>query len=413
MRRFLLSLVFLFLAALPSSAVTLCNNAWMNTSTTGTGTLTLTTAVSGAQTFADCGITDGQVVRYRIFNSSAWEVGSGTYTTSGTTLSRTVLESSNADAAISISGAASVIITPLTADLTSETTPIDSAPTAGTDYYFTLDGGVLKRALIPTVDVQTMTSTGSGDSWDKPTGGQTMCMVELWAAGGSGGEGTAAFAAGGGGGGQYTRKFFLMSALSSTEQVTIGTGGAAQTTTSTAGNVGGNTTFGSGATLVTAYGGGGGGHQVAPSGGGDGGGPNSVGVPNTRSAVSTTFAIAQVIETGRTEGLGGRVSTNLGESGKSTVYNGAGGGGASADAAGANGRGGDSVYGGAGGGSAAEDSSPGAGAGGTSQFGGAGGAGAFDANNGTAGTQPGGGGGGSEAGDSGAGANGKGMQTCW
>jgi hypothetical protein len=66
------------------------------TTTVGTGTLTLGGAVLGFQTFAAIG--NGNTTYYAIVDTAAydWEVGIGTYTSSGTTLSRTtVLSSSN------------------------------------------------------------------------------------------------------------------------------------------------------------------------------------------------------------------------------------------------------------------------------------------------------------------------------
>ncbi len=80
------------------------------TSTTGTGTVTLTGAVAGFQTFSAVG--DGNETYYAITSGSDWEVGKGTYTASGTTLSRdTILESSNGGSAISLSGTSSVFVT--------------------------------------------------------------------------------------------------------------------------------------------------------------------------------------------------------------------------------------------------------------------------------------------------------------
>ena len=89
----------------------------MSTSTTGTGTISLGSALSGYQSFENAGITNGQTIRYAIEDGTAFEIGSGTYTSSGTTLTRSVTESSNSDNAITLSGNAEVFVTATVADL--------------------------------------------------------------------------------------------------------------------------------------------------------------------------------------------------------------------------------------------------------------------------------------------------------
>jgi hypothetical protein len=84
-----------------------------SSTTTGTGTLTLGGAASGFQSFAVIG--NGNTTYYAIVDSAsgAFEVGIGTYTSSGTTLSRdTVLESSNAGALVDFAaGSKDVFVT--------------------------------------------------------------------------------------------------------------------------------------------------------------------------------------------------------------------------------------------------------------------------------------------------------------
>jgi hypothetical protein len=102
----------------------LYNGARMTTATTGTGTITLGSAVSGFLTFAQAGVADGDTVSYSIKDGVQLEVGRGVYTSSGTTLTRSVLKSTNSNSAITLSGAAEVMITALAEDLyVSDTVP--------------------------------------------------------------------------------------------------------------------------------------------------------------------------------------------------------------------------------------------------------------------------------------------------
>jgi hypothetical protein len=98
--------------------VTLVNRAKVATATTGTGTITLGAAESGYQTFADAGVVDADVVRYVVEDGTDWEIGSGTYTATGTTLSRTLGESSTG-ALLSLTGSAVVYVSVAADDLQS------------------------------------------------------------------------------------------------------------------------------------------------------------------------------------------------------------------------------------------------------------------------------------------------------
>jgi hypothetical protein len=92
-------------------ALVLADRVQETTTTTGTGTVTLAGAVSGYQTFAAVG--DGNSTYYTIAGGTEWEVGIGTYTASGTTLSRTtVISSSNSNSLVNFSaGTKNVFVT--------------------------------------------------------------------------------------------------------------------------------------------------------------------------------------------------------------------------------------------------------------------------------------------------------------
>lgn len=83
----------------------------MDTATTGTGDITLGSAVNGFYTFTEAGVSDGDVVSYVIEDGANFEIGTGTYTASGTTMSRTVTKSSaDGDAKLDLSGSAEIFL---------------------------------------------------------------------------------------------------------------------------------------------------------------------------------------------------------------------------------------------------------------------------------------------------------------
>ena len=92
-------------------ALILADRVQETTTTTGTGTVTLAGAVSGFQSFSAVG--NANSTYYTITGGTDWEVGIGTYTSSGTTLSRAiVLSSSNSDSLVNFAaGTKNVFVT--------------------------------------------------------------------------------------------------------------------------------------------------------------------------------------------------------------------------------------------------------------------------------------------------------------
>lgn len=135
-----------------------------STSTTGTGTLTLGGASDGFQSFSVIG--DGNTTYYAITSGNDWEVGIGTYTASGTTLSRdTVLESSNSGSAINLTAAAEVFCTyPAEKSVTGATGFVENDATINVDQSITSGRNAMSAGPV-VVDSGVSVTIPSGSVW--------------------------------------------------------------------------------------------------------------------------------------------------------------------------------------------------------------------------------------------------------
>ena len=145
-------------------ALVLADRVRETTSTTGTGTLTLTGPFSGFRAFSAIG--DGNTTYYAIAdaNTGEWEVGVGTYSTSGNTLSRdTVLDSSNTGSLVVFAAGAKDVICTQPAE---RAVYLEAAGTSTIVPGITISGLTASTALALDVskNVVSVANTGTGSN---------------------------------------------------------------------------------------------------------------------------------------------------------------------------------------------------------------------------------------------------------
>lgn len=340
----------------------LVNRAKMTTATTGTGTITLGSAVAGYQSFASAGVLNSDSVRYVIEDGSDWEIGVGVYTSSGTTLARTLNESSTGSL-LNLSGNATVFVTAAALDLptiTGDTTGSLTLPSGTTAQRPTGSVGMIRYnttlfalefyntntsawqalpAASPFINPTTTTGqtayTSAGTfSWTCPAGVFYVNVVAV--GGGGGGYGSTGGGAGGGGGGLGWINNYAVTP-GSAYTVVVGAQGAGSTSTP---GTGGNSYFVSTAT-VAGFGGGGATSNGTVGGNGGAGFPSTQGGQGGQGGSRTIGLASGGGGAGGYAGNGGAGGTNGGSGVAGT--GGAGGGGGSSTSIDRNGGGGGGV----------------------------------------------------------------------
>jgi len=127
------------------------------TTTTGTGTYSLAGAVASFETFASVG--NGNTTYYGCSDGTNFEVGIGTYTSSGTTLARTtILQSSNSDNAVNWGSGTRTIFCTLPAEKMSFLDASGNIVAANGSALTALNGSNVASGTVPVARIDTGTS---------------------------------------------------------------------------------------------------------------------------------------------------------------------------------------------------------------------------------------------------------------
>ncbi len=294
------------------AVLTLYDRVMETTTTTGTGTVTLLGAVSRYRSFSTVG--NGNQTLYTIVQQNAgtneWETGIGTYTSSGTTLSRTtVIASSNSNALVSFAAGTKDVFVCNPSDRVNggyQSVVGDSTDTTGT---------ITLPAWANYVQITAVGAGGGG-------GGGRMGATSTLRGGGNGG----------GGGGRFDVTFKIVDLAVSVLYYSVGKygatggGGGANTDGTNGGDANPlfvNLTNSGGRCIITtlAASGGTGGSATTPTTGGNGGRGQFDGIAGSGIInASGPIAVTDSWGGGGGGGAGGFVATN------SVAYNGATGG---------------------------------------------------------------------------------------
>lgn len=403
-----------------------------NTSTTGTGAISLTGALAGHRRFsAACAVND-TVPYYVVDSTNAWEQGIGTYSATNTLTRTTVLANSNGNTnAITLASGTSVVylgwhgIALITKNAAAKTAPVDAdmlplVDSAASDVLKKITWSSIKtdlNAQLVNAQIDVFSTPGSA-TWNKNANAKHV-LAFGWGGGGGGGSGARNATTGsrsggsGGAGGAFAFGQWVASYVPSSVTVGVGAGGvggAAVTTDATAGNgAAGATSSTFGALLNMGRGGAGAGGLTSGSPSGSTAG---TGFPNVTlyagvaggAGATTTGTNGTTPSTGGIGGTGGGGGAGAAASSTTAAAGGNGGShtGATAGTSGSS----TAVSGGTGGTAGGTAATAGATAGTTSTIGATGGGGGYyrtaeAGGAGANGAQPGGGGGGGGASDNG------------